>query len=610
MKTIIMILISSVMAAGQLNGQAPEPPPVPQEEQPVVLTRGPMNEAFARPVNIEEEGSLIAPKAPPPNIEEIPPAEAPVGEQFAWIPGYWAWDSDRDEYIWVSGCWRAVPPGKYWVPGYWTETVGGWIWIAGYWATVDKNQIEYLPAPPAVKYIEPVVKEAPDRIWVPPCWYWSHGRYTLRAGYWIMARKDWIWTPSHYVRTPRGYVFVDGYWDYPFRSRGVLFAPVYFPRHIHRRVGFSYSLNIVVDLGGLEFGIFTRPKYRHYYFGDYYDSFYIDIGIFPWFECVTRHTWYDPIYRHDRWRYKRDKHRWRQHVRWEYERRRVNKKLRPPRTYREQEHRKRNVKISPQRSYEVAIPIKKIVKKKTTEIKFQKSKQEDRNRILRNTRDVYRDARNRSQSESPVTVRKAGRTVKKNIKTTDRRVSEFKESRLRNSKVTAPIKKTEEKKITTNRTQKQKAEVKRQVSKPTDNAPKNVRNRSQGKAPGKVTRPENRAINSVQTKEQKKVRTQVERKRADLKVKEKRSSSHLERERLSKLNERATNRPIVTNRQVKPSNVTQRVQKQNKPGSVKVKSSPVVIERESRSSSKRQPPPQVKNRNKKEDRDGRNKQRE
>ena len=34
--------------------------------------------------------------------------------------------------------------------------------------------------------------------------------------------------PAHYVWAPRGYVFVDGYWDYSLGRRGVLFAPVSF----------------------------------------------------------------------------------------------------------------------------------------------------------------------------------------------------------------------------------------------------------------------------------------------------------------------------------------------------------------------------------------------
>ena len=111
MKTAMMIVMAMVMATGALYSEAAEQaPPIPSEEQPEVLTRGPVNEAFAQPVNLEDQPGLLAPTAPPANIEEVPPAERPAGDQFAWVPGYWAWDSDRNGYIWVSGCWRAVPP--------------------------------------------------------------------------------------------------------------------------------------------------------------------------------------------------------------------------------------------------------------------------------------------------------------------------------------------------------------------------------------------------------------------------------------------------------------------------------------------------------------------
>jgi len=46
---------------------------------------------------------------------------------------------------------------------------------------------------------------------------------------------------GHYVWAPRGYVFVDGYWDYAIGRRGVLFAPVYFNADVYGRRGFSYS---------------------------------------------------------------------------------------------------------------------------------------------------------------------------------------------------------------------------------------------------------------------------------------------------------------------------------------------------------------------------------
>jgi hypothetical protein len=42
-----------IMAMGALYGEAAEqPPPIPSEGQPEVLTRGPVNEAFAQPVKL------------------------------------------------------------------------------------------------------------------------------------------------------------------------------------------------------------------------------------------------------------------------------------------------------------------------------------------------------------------------------------------------------------------------------------------------------------------------------------------------------------------------------------------------------------------------------
>src|SRR5262249_50279169 len=84
-----------------------------------VQTRGPVHEAFDEPVSLEAQAGVIAPKEPPPHIEEVPPADAPEGD-FAWVPGYWAWDGDRSDFVWVSACWRAAPPEMSWVPGYWT----------------------------------------------------------------------------------------------------------------------------------------------------------------------------------------------------------------------------------------------------------------------------------------------------------------------------------------------------------------------------------------------------------------------------------------------------------------------------------------------------------
>lgn len=414
MKTaIIMIIIAMVMMTGALYAETTEqPPPIPSEEQPEVLTRGPVNEAFAELVNLENQTGFEAPTEPPANIEEVPPAERPAGDQFVWVPGYWAWDSERDGYIWVSGCWRATPPGMYWIPGYWAKTAEGWQWVPGFWMTDSNKEIEYLPAPPPLTDVEPPgPAPSPDKIWVLPCWYWHQGQYIRRPGYWIVARADWVWVPSHYVRTPRGYVFVSGHWDYPLRRRGVLFAPVYFPRHIYKRPGFSYSLSIVLDIGNLELDLFACPRYSHYYFGDYYDGIYIDIGIFPWFEWEERHTWYDPIYVHARWRHRKDKPGWEKNERLGYHRRRADKALRPPRTYREMARRVSKMPESQRKNFEIAEPISRVVERKTKTFKFKHIKPEARQQISRHSNDVHRFAGERSRWEAQGAGRKAGHPV-------------------------------------------------------------------------------------------------------------------------------------------------------------------------------------------------------
>ncbi|MCL7487711.1 MAG: hypothetical protein M8357_06025 [Desulfobulbaceae bacterium] len=416
MKSAMKIVLALIMATAMLYGEATgQPPPMPAEEQPEVLTRGPVNEAFAQPVNLETLAGFTAPIEPPPDIEEVPPAERPAGDHFAWVPGYWAWDTDRNGYIWVSGCWRAVPPDMYWVPGYWARASAGWQWVAGFWAPVSNTEIEYLPAPPALVIEEPPPAPSPNRIWVPPCWYWSYGQYILRPGYWIAAQVDWVWVPSHYVWTPRGYVFVSGHWDYALDRRGILFAPVYFPRHIYERRGYSYPLSIVINIDNFQFGLFSRPRYSHYYFGDYYDSSYISIGIFPWFEFEQRRTWYDPIYAHARWRHHRDEPQWDRHQRREYDRRRSDVTLRPPRTYREMERRVSSVPEPQRKNFQIVTPITDKAYLKRSAIKFEKSSPKGRAQIAEDSGKVQKFIKERRNWEAQGPGRKDNRPAREHV---------------------------------------------------------------------------------------------------------------------------------------------------------------------------------------------------
>ncbi len=380
-------------------------PSIPAQEQPEVLSRGPVHEAFAEPVIIQLQTDFIAPQQPPLNITEVPPAEKPQGAQFVWIPGYWAWDAERSGYIWVSACWRAAPPKMSWVPGYWVQVSGGWKWIAGYWASATAKEIVYMPTPPpAIEDLEPVtIQPSPDMIWVPPCMYWSHGQYIRRAGYWLAAQPDWLWVPSHYVVTPRGYIFAEGHWDYSLERRGVLFAPVYFPSSVYLRAGFTFSPGIVIDMGLLQVSLFAYPRYRHYYFGDYYDHAYLSVGIFPWFESHRRHSWYDPVYEHARWHHRSDL-RWEEHERDQYSRLRDDKTLRPAHTFHEQESRGVRLSEPQRRAVQLVRPIgEPSASGRKTSQKFEKIDNDTRQKISKQAVDVHKFSDDRNHWESPRT---------------------------------------------------------------------------------------------------------------------------------------------------------------------------------------------------------------
>ena len=305
------------------------------ETQMDVLAHGPIHEAFAETIAFDPEPGIVVPKAPPAPIKEIPPNEKPEGDA-EWIPGYWGWDGDRNDFIWISGTWRVVPPGRQWIPGYWAPAGGGYQWISGYWAPEYNNATTYLPEPPESVEVGPNVNApSPDYTWIPGCWIWYNNAYAWRPGYWAMMRPDWVWVPAHYVWSPRGYVFVGGYWDFAVGFRGVLFAPVAFGVGVAWGSGFYFTPTFMINIGVFSNCLFVRPGYHHYYFGDYYATRYYRKGIFPWFSPHARRYGYDPIYAHQRWKHRNNPH-WERNLQRTYQLRREDRAARPPRTFQQQ----------------------------------------------------------------------------------------------------------------------------------------------------------------------------------------------------------------------------------------------------------------------------------
>ena len=376
-----------------------------------VLTRGPVHEAFAGMVTFNPEPGIMVTKAPPDVIEEMPPEERPEGDNVAWIPGYWAWDDERSDFLWVSGTWRALPPGRAWMAGYWGKTTQGYQWTSGYWADATARETTYLPPPPATVEVGPnIAAPSMDYGWTPGCWIWYQGRYAWRPGYWVQGRVDWEWTPAYYVWTPRGYIFVEGFWDYPVERRGLLFAPVYFESGVYSRRGYSYSPMIAIDLGVFTDHLFLRPRYQHYYFGDYYAASYSQGGFYASFSFQSSRYGYDPIFSHQRWEHRQDRE-WEPRVEASYQYRRDHEIARPPRTWAAQRSINPSTAESRQNRVVVGASIAQLAKRTDSPMRFQPVAKVERQQLALRGQEVQkaRDQRRTVEVQAvDTTVRKPG----------------------------------------------------------------------------------------------------------------------------------------------------------------------------------------------------------
>lgn len=299
-----------------------------------VETRGPVHEAFAQPNEGKLEVSVPVDKAPPPTLPERPPEQRPDNPNLTWIPGYWAWDSERNDFVWVSGTFRDPPPGRRWVPGYWASTPGGWRWAPGFWAGENQPDLHYTPAPPAL-LADGAAAPAPDQnsAYIPGHWSYNEAesRFVWQPGYWSQYRDNRVWVNAQYYWTPNGYVYCDGYWDYPLDNRGVLFAPAYFPTPLWNDPNWFYQPSFVVPIGSFLNAGFYRPGYGHYYFGNYYGNQYAGLGYRPWWGLGN-----NSLYNHQRWQ-NRNNPQWSAQQQQLFANRQTGKAAAPPATFAQQQ---------------------------------------------------------------------------------------------------------------------------------------------------------------------------------------------------------------------------------------------------------------------------------
>jgi len=344
------LIFAAFGLASAVTSQPPLPPPdeppsKQDEPQPgvKVADKGPIHEAFAQPGAEVRGKEMTAPKAPPAPITEVPPDTKPEGANVKWIPGYWQWDAGKNDFIWISGFYRNVPPTREWQPGKWIEKDGKNIYTPGFWRPTDKAipQVD-LPEPPKTIENGPSTPtDNPDAMWVPGGWEYRNSQFVWRSGYWAAPYKQLMWQPGQYVYGGSGYTYVPGYWDYPLEQRGLLYAPVYIDPQVILNPNWTYTPQYGIGVGGgngwgnggLFGSMFVGPNYNNYYYGNgnagnsYADPYGLGGfgfglgygapllgygGFYPWW--FTGNGFYNPLWQHYNW-LNRDNRGWGENAR-------------------------------------------------------------------------------------------------------------------------------------------------------------------------------------------------------------------------------------------------------------------------------------------------------
>ncbi|MGP0066565.1 MAG: hypothetical protein ACLQGP_23620, partial [Isosphaeraceae bacterium] len=212
---LLPLWLGFVMLGASAWGQATPTPPPPEPQAPPTLD-GPTTGAEALPTadvpragEPADAGRVYAPKAPPAPIVERPAGVRPAGNA-RWIAGYWAWDADRDDFVWVGGSWQIPPERSIWVAGRWERDGGGWYWVPGMWsrrgnpANVAANAPRWrTTGPPADQPDdEPIPAPGPDFFFVPGHYAPDGDRVAWAPGFWARLQPGWDWVPARWVRRP------------------------------------------------------------------------------------------------------------------------------------------------------------------------------------------------------------------------------------------------------------------------------------------------------------------------------------------------------------------------------------------------------------------------
>ena len=382
------------------NPPAPNPPPpnplpdaLPASgtdpEGVETLTRGPVHEAFAAPTASDPKPGPVIAKKPPADIDEEPPELRPEGA--IWINGYWEWDAETEDFLWISGLWRVSPPEMRWVPPYWTEADGGWQRVPGFWTSTAVTELEYRPTPPDSLEVGPTSPAPADNyFYIPGSWTYYDTGYRWRSGYWCPYREEWVWCPARWIWTPAGCIYQAGYWDYRPYERAQLYAPVRFTSPIYLTSGYRYRPWCVLDSSRFFVHLWIGPRSNCYYFGNYYGSYGGGFGYTPWCNWSYRHRHcYDPLWSWCNTHYRRQGidyigrcRGWHQH----YDR---HEHDRPARTWNDQARLIADAKLDPQKSQRVlAADLKDVAKRDDLPLKLTRLDDNDRQSVRQVSEDL------------------------------------------------------------------------------------------------------------------------------------------------------------------------------------------------------------------------------
>ncbi len=260
---------------------------------------GPIHEAFVTPSSGRLLLDAVA-EQPPQDITERIPKQLDL--QAEWISGYWHWDFDLQDFVWVSGVWRRPPPGHQWISGYWKSIEEEWVWISGYWSKVLPQHTHYIGVAPPDPIDENMGPPPTSHyFWVPGHWFFLFdiNEYRWVSGHWEELDPNWVYIPSHYTWSPGGYVFIPAYWDWVIEERGTAYSAVIIDPDYRYQIVFEPIL--ILDSQEIVKRLFVRyPDYlsvvhhHYYYHQEYWHSF---CCLPPWW---TWDTWWGLTW-HDHW---------------------------------------------------------------------------------------------------------------------------------------------------------------------------------------------------------------------------------------------------------------------------------------------------------------------